>query len=392
MSEPIVRPTFFEGQVLAAADLEATVEHARDEAARDRRDLHTPGIATGLALTGKDRTIPAGKFQDVTLSAGVAVDRTGRQIVLAADTRVDEQLFVDQGVQVKKSPDVLYPVFVRGRDVQVPAAPTAACSATGPTRVTESAEIEFGRPGEEVEIDDGAPPAPADGVSDPSERVLVGFVQWDSTLQHFRKVVLTSNGIGPRFAGAQADEVVARNGLLTLRSRRAKDKPALAIDEADDGSLAFGTQDALGRVVPSFKVDTKGNVTAQGNVTVQGNIAVQGQISGSAPPGTVLVQSGVITDGVILPLPVGVKPEDVAAGKIVLHVHLTALPPGNVPPSDPGNEWFAVPLQCDLDPLSRRVRCRFRWFQVKPNDGKFEDYPGACSYLVMATLPTGGPS
>lgn len=380
MSEPIVRPVFFEGQVLAAADLEATVEHARGEAARDRRVLHTPGIATGLVLTGQDRTTNLGeKFQEITLSAGIAVDRTGRQIVLAADTRLDEQLFIDQGVQVKKDPTVLYPVFVRGRDVQAPLDPAAACATTGPTRITESAEIEFGRPGAELEINNGEPPEPADGVSNPSELVLVGFVQWDGALERFKRAVLVSDGIGPTFAGSLADEVVARDGRLTLRSRRGTDKPALVIDEADGGFLAFGVQDSKGRVVPAFKVDAKGNVTAQGKIE-----------SVAKPAGTVQVQSGVITDGVILPLPPGVTPGDVAAERVALHVQLTALPPGNKPPSGDPDEWFAVPLQCELDRSSRRVRCRFRWFKVSgTSTGMFKDYPGACNYLVMATaLPS----
>ncbi|HEV7669575.1 MAG TPA: hypothetical protein VGS22_13710 [Thermoanaerobaculia bacterium] len=376
MSEPIVRPVFFEGQILAAGDLEAAVEHARGEAARDRRSLHTPGIATGLALTGKDRTTASGeKFQEITLSAGIAVDRTGRQIVLAIDTRLEEQLFIDQGVQVKKDTEALYPVFLLGRDVQAPIEPTAACGTTGPTRVTESAEIEFGRPGSELEINNGEASEPADGVSDPSAPVLVGFVQWDGRLQKFKRAVLVSGGIGPGFAGALADEVVARNGALSLRSRRGVDKPALAIDESDDGTLLFGPQDSLGRVVPAFKVDAKGNVTARGKIV------------SSAAPGTVQVESGVITDGLVLPLPPGVKPEDVTAGKVVLHVHLTALPPGPTPLGKVPDAKFAVPLYCDLDSESRRVRCLNRWVRLTASGVTPSDLPGACNYTVLATAP-----
>src|SRR5262245_7865320 len=314
MSEPIVRPLFFEGQVLAAADLEAAVEHGRGEAARDRRSLHTPGIATGLDLVGRDRTTAGGlPFQEVTLSAGIAVDRTGRQIVLPADERLDEALFEESGVRDPSDPQALYPVFVRGRDVQAPVDPTAPCGTTGPTRMTEIAEVSFGRPGSELEIDSGDPPDPADGVSDPSELVLVGFVQWDQPIRRFRRAALVDAGSAPRYAGALADEVTARAGKLSLRSRRQAEKPALVIDEAGDGALLFGPQDSSGRVVPAFTVDAKGNVTAQG------------KIAGSAAPGTVRVESGVITDGLVLPLPPGVKPEEVASGKVALQVHLTPL-------------------------------------------------------------------
>lgn len=376
MSDPIVRPVFFEGQILAAADLEASVGHARDEAARDRRVLHTPGIAAGLALTGEDRTTPAGeRFQEITLSAGIAVDRTGRQIVLAADTRLDELLFVDQGVQVKKEVEALYPVFVRGRDVQAPLEPTAACATTGPTRITEAAEIEFGRPGSELEINNGEPPEPADGVSDPSELVLVGFVQWDGALQLFKRAVLVSNGIGPTFAGALAEEVVARNGRLTLRTRRGADKPALAIDEADGGTLLFGPQDSKGRVVPTFKVDAKGNVTAEGKIESRATAA-----------GTVKVQSGVITDGVILPLPPGVTAADVTAGRVALHVHLTPRWLPSSPPTPPiQDNWVAAaPIDCRLDRASRRVVCLVRWFRSNNLTQPLE-IPGACDYMVIAT-------
>jgi len=375
MSEPIVRPTFFEGQVLAAADLEAAVEHPRGEAARDRRYLHTPGIATGLVLSGQDRKTPAGEsFQEVTLSAGVAVDRTGRQIVLAADTRLDEQLFIDQGVQVKKDPTAFYPLFLRGQDRQAPADPSAACATTGATRVIESAEIEFGRPGAELEINNGEPPQPADGVANPSELVLVGFVQWDGQLQKFKRASLTAAGVGPTFAGSLADEVVARDGRLTMRSRRGVDKPALAIDEADGGFLVFGPQDARGRVVPAFKVDTRGNVTTQGKIT------------SAATAGSVRVQSGVITDGVVVPLPSGIRQEDVAAGRVALQIHLTTRFPSGPPPAvNPAALWITVPLECRLEGPSRRVRCTVRWF-LADQPTTFVDQPGASDYTVIATV------
>ena len=379
MSEPIARPVFFEGQILAAADLEATVDHARGESARDRRYLHTPGIAEGLALTGRERTSGDTKFKEVTLSAGVAIDRTGRQVVLAADTRLDETLFDELRVEVavtSAEEPPWYPVFVRGVDTEAPAQAMAgvSCGTTAPTRVTESAEITFGRPGQELDLDAGEPPEPADGPGDPrGTLILVGYVQWQAP--HFTKVELQPPGkIRPRYAGVRADEVVARAGVLSLRSGEEAGQPALVLDQAAGGSLLFGLQNASGGVIPAFTVDAQGNLTTEG------------KIRSAAPPGTVQVQSGVATDGVILPLPPGIKPEDVEGDKVALHTHLTPRFPGGLPPPPPsGVTWVAaIPLECRLEEPSRRVHCVFRWL---PTSGPFEDRPGACDYLVMATVP-----
>ena len=74
------RPVFFEGQILAAADLTSAVDYGRAEVARHERYLHDWGIAEGLEMTTKpDAT---GKYVDVTLGAGVAIDGTGREIVV----------------------------------------------------------------------------------------------------------------------------------------------------------------------------------------------------------------------------------------------------------------------------------------------------------------------
>jgi hypothetical protein len=55
MSDRVARPSFYEGQVLRAADLALGLDYARGQAARHDRYLHTPGIATGLEL-GVDKS------------------------------------------------------------------------------------------------------------------------------------------------------------------------------------------------------------------------------------------------------------------------------------------------------------------------------------------------
>src|SRR2546430_15504766 len=59
MADP-QRPRYFEGQVLAAADLTAAVDYARNRAARHDRYLHDWGIAEGLALSTEPMTDPDG--------------------------------------------------------------------------------------------------------------------------------------------------------------------------------------------------------------------------------------------------------------------------------------------------------------------------------------------
>ena len=85
------RPVFFEGQVLAAADLTGTVDYGRAAVARQERYLHDWGIADGLQLTAtKDAT---GKHVDITLGAGVAIDGTGREIVVPQSVLLDAGAF-----------------------------------------------------------------------------------------------------------------------------------------------------------------------------------------------------------------------------------------------------------------------------------------------------------
>lgn len=48
MTAPVARPGFFEGEVLPAADLTATVDYAREQLARHARYAHSWEIVSGL--------------------------------------------------------------------------------------------------------------------------------------------------------------------------------------------------------------------------------------------------------------------------------------------------------------------------------------------------------
>lgn len=384
MSETPERPVFSEGQVLAAADLNAGVDYARGQLARHERYLHTWGIAAGLRLEGRERQTEAGvKYQTVTVSAGLAVDGRGREIVVPEAVQLSENEF-EQSFVVQSDKAALYPVFLVGVDQQSSQQPLSvgSCASGSASREGEGYEIRFGRPG-----DEGDPPPAASAVSDgPGAQgdtawpILLGFVTWDSSIGtgKFTGVKFLSDaGTGTQYAGVQADEVVARGGKLQLRTGLKKEsgKPALAVVETDEGSeLQFGPLNAAGLLNPVFTVDSKGNLTALGKV------------SGALASGNVYVQSGVASDGLVLPLPSGVREEDVAPGKAALHVYVNLRPNGS-PPPDSANRWGAFPLACEVD-AARRVTCLVRWFGLAaPVAGQVVDGAGVCDYILMVAVP-----
>ena len=256
------RPVFFEGQILAAADLTGAVDYGRAEVARHDRYLHDWGIAEGLEMTTKpDAT---GKYVDVTLGAGVAIDGTGREIVVPQAVPLDtEAFFTANGAspQVKAN----YPILLHGIDTAAPAPPLAAgaCGAgSQSTRTQEGFDLTYGALGAELHLgeqpvpDVSAGPVRADGL--PWE-VLVGFVQWDSTGKNFTAAFQT----GVRYAGVKADTVAARSGTLELRSRPTvtPGQPVLTIG-GDPPVLKFGLYQGGGNVDARLTVTAKGDVTA----------------------------------------------------------------------------------------------------------------------------------
>src|SRR5262249_1000425 len=196
MSDQIERPIFYEGQVLGAADLTASVEYGRGQQARHERFLHSWGIANGLELTGADKETAAGvKYKEITLSPGVAIDGTGREIIVPEKERMSEDLFADLNVAIADK-EPWYPVFLLRRDEPAPQSTLAAtsCGSAQPSRLIEGFEIDFGGPGEELNVDKQDIPEITDGPLG-NWRVLLGFVQWDATIKRFRAVAFESNGI-----------------------------------------------------------------------------------------------------------------------------------------------------------------------------------------------------
>jgi hypothetical protein len=374
----IERPVFFEGQILGAADLQAAVDHAAGQMARHERYLHLWGIATGLTLEAKGVTTAAGvAYVDVVIKSGVAIDGTGREIVLAEDTPLSEAMFDQANVVGGASEDDWFPVLLVGRDESgpVPSFGAAACMSGAASRKVENVTVTFDRPGKAAELDSQPLKAVSDGPGDGLWHVLVGFVQWNNTISKFKDIKDTDQGIGPRYAGVRADEVAARSGTLVLRSAPRTDagKTAIIMDDTNGGEFRFGLQNAAGVVTPVFTVNAKGDLKTEGKIT------------GTVTPGNFKVQSGAAMDGVVLPLPSGVTDEMVASGKAIVHVQLTPRL-GGAPTPTLSDKWGGFSLECFIDD-DRRLHCLVRWFKLDSTaPPTIQDLPGLCDYLLLVAV------
>jgi len=374
MTGPL-RPTFHEGQVLAAADLAATVAYARGAAARHTRYLHDWGIAEGLGLVTENRTDPAtnARYVEVSVSAGMAIDGTGREIVVPEPVVLAEADFEEVNGADEPTTEP-YPVFLTAADRTTGSASgtrQASCGVTAaPTRVEESHQILFGRLGDEQLVADQQPPPVGAAPADPPARwlVLLGYVQW--TDGHFTGVIPSARRVGPRYAGARADTVAARSGTLSLRTGIPvhEGQPALVLSGEDPPSLVFGLYQGSGAVSPLMTVAANGNLT------------IAGSFSGRISAGSVLVTSGTATDGMLLPLPSGVSPEEVADGRVALHVYVTP----RVPPPATGTA-LQSPAEATVT-KDRRVRCRVRFYDPNGAPPVVVERPGAVDFLVLATV------
>ncbi len=231
------RPVFVDGAILAAADLSGLESTARDRDARHARHLHTPGVCAGLELVTEDRQTTAGaEYVDVTLTAGYAVDGTGRELVLDADQQLSPDRFLadnpNPAAEAGETFSVWHPVFVRGLDSSVPGAPQpTVCATGGRAGVEEIVEVEFGRPGD-TDLDQPVP-APDAGPGDGAWRVLVGFVRLDTAITRFHEVGTSVDGLTVSGAGAKASLVAGTGGPTgaargqRARRQRAGDGPRL---------------------------------------------------------------------------------------------------------------------------------------------------------------------
>jgi hypothetical protein len=442
MSDLVQRPRFFEGQVLAADDLAAGLDYSRAQAARHNRLAHDWGLVDGLDLIGTAVPGSAVFHLVVTVSPGLAIDGTGREIVVPQEIPVEESLFLRSGVAVA-DPDALYPVLLAGADS--PALPrpfTHRCGVAQAGRTVESYALTFGAPGTAAAVDRQTAPRVDQGAGgapgQPRWWLLLGFVGWNAATRRFSRVVDRADGVSRRHVRVRADELTAQGGSLTLRASRAGTAGAAmaALETAGTGArLTVGVDDGHGGLLPRSSVHDQGTFeSGSGRLTLRsgaagvegkpivrldetpgggtltfgladaagepsrlltvdehGNLAIAGIFTGPGT-GAVKVTSGTASDGVVLPLPEGVTEAHVARGEIAVHVLLTPRSPGRAP-ADADLErfpvWIGTPIAASVG-ADRRVSCRVQWVGLRQAGGEFASQvlAGSCDYVVLA-VPTG---
>jgi hypothetical protein len=383
----IQRPNFYDGEVLDANDLNLSLSYARDQLARHERYSHSWGICNGFDLTFNSGV--------VTVDAGVAIDVEGRELVLLAPQQLDPSDFLSANVYDPSQPTAWYPVFVRAlvNDVS-PASNVGACpSSSQPTAKSEDIQFIF-KASSAVTNNTASPATPKPGgLTDKptsTDDILIGFIQWSqspptgqfSNAQNSTIPPTTTPPTPPinrRLAGVVASRVVGVEGKITLQTRENPGGFKVVLQEPSGispGSLTFGTPDVLGNLTSLFQVDGAGNLTVSGKITSSTPLA----------PGTVSVQSGLATDGVVLPLPPGVSETDVTSGTIALHIQVTPIVPDVTSMATP-QPFAAVPLTCHVD-HNRRVRCLIRTLApplAAATVPTIADSPGSCHYILIAT-------
>lgn len=377
---PVLRPTYKEGQILGAADLNAQLEYERLGAVLHERTEHLWGVAQGLTLVTIEQKTQGSsptKYVDITLAPGRAVDRLGRSIVLGEAVPLDPDQFLQQ---IAKPDDTsLYPVFVQAVEIaRTGETQPGRCAVALTTRVEEGFQIAFGSPGEELAVLDqpAVPVSERFGSPALSDKVLVGWVKFKTAIKKFDSVATQSGDIRIRYVGVVASDVVAGGGELTLHTRAEGARFAVQVVEDATGGckLKFGKQDGSGPVVPVLTVDDKGNIDYHGTLT-------------PAPVSKTLAESGVISDGIRIPLPVGVDEDKVNQGAIRLHVTLTpmALQPRSVLIAGTAVDAYPLVTRCSVDVAGDRVvHCQIRWYDPA-TPTSFVELPSVCSYLVIAT-------
>jgi hypothetical protein len=240
----------------------------------------------------------------------------------------------------------------------------------------EGFNITFGRVGDAMELDTQTEDTAA---ASGGWRILLGFVEWNG--DRFSASHEEADGIARRHAGVRAEDVTAPNERLSLRSadRTVADKATLVVDNENGGEMRFGLQNEQGEVTaPVFTVNANGDITAAGK-------------SLGAIAGGVQIESGVVTDGALVPLPAGITQAQVDSGEASIQIHLSprfqrpsAFPNPNVFPVLPAGEfWYMRVLECYAE--DRKVHCLVQWLRSDGLAGPPGPMilPGVCDFQVF---------
>lgn len=269
----IKRLHYFDHQFLVEADFSDEQTYHLDMRRRHNRDLHTFGVAAGLQVekTGD---------KEVTVSAGTAVDREGRQVVLDTDQIIDLSTF--------SAGDVFITIAYDEQETD----PTTATGVTGNTRVMETPQIQA------INV----PPDPAPP-GDGSVIRLANFTlsgggnvpgsngdTFDAGLRQFAGSSIAPNsvGTGELADGAVTEDKIADNAITAAKitdlsisaadlANRSITEPKLADDSVSNRtieSLAVTGNKIASNAITTSKIaagavntaDIANNAVAEGNM------------------------------------------------------------------------------------------------------------------------------
>lgn len=395
MSAYATRPSFAEGQILAAADLAQLSSYPRGREERHNRFVHRWGIVTGLELETEAAEDPNGiAFMRVFVAPGLAVDGEGRELLVTERIPLDSAQFrLTIGNTIDETAS--YPVFLVSQYRPSGADPSRVgpCGeATAGGTVEEGHEIRYGRPGDETsdQVASALSSAPTDEEGSSSWFILLGFVKWTAAANSFADVDSNAAVTHRPFIGINAAVVAGSGSQVQLQATGAlaAGDAVLQLRQTEEGAeLCFGTFRAPGQEIdPLLTVDAKGDLTTPGSLT------------GKRTGNSVQVQSGIASDGLILPLPPGTTQQQVDDGDATVHVHVTPLVDPAYAPAVPGTEFAALVQECRVDE-DRRVHCRICWCSLPIGASLGDPFanttisnPGAVSYLIAVASSQGAGS
>jgi hypothetical protein len=293
------RPTFTSGQYIGAADLNATVDYARDETRRLALSGRTWGIATGLALVEVPDSL--GNVQ-MFIEPGIAWDGYGRPVVVLAPAPVTLDLFAS-------SPTGNQSVWLRysAAGTQAIAPGFQTCGAGDPTtRVLETYAIEAGT--ETVQQQTDGVVIGGATIADPRDMLIAvdanaavvldgsaGYQTFpDDTARWLIPVGIAAYTAGSpgsfsarsntqlalsrsqrRYMGVAAENLLAVDGVLRLRDRQT-DNPSSATDTQLDQAAAIQPADIGPDPNNSTRLIGNELVWVEGNMRVTGNARMFG--------------------------------------------------------------------------------------------------------------------
>lgn len=386
------RPSFAEGQILAAADLAQLSSYPRGREERHNRFVHRWGIVTGLDLqTEPTRDSSGNDFVRVFVSPGLAIDGEGRELLVTERIELDSDAFKNS-IGSKIDPKASYPVFLyseyRGRGPD-PSRVGPCGESTAGGAVEEGHRIRYGVPGDETADQVAQPLSSAPTAEEGSGLwlILVGFVKWSAAADRFAGIDEDSAAKHRPFIGINASVVAGNGGQVQLQARNeaaAGDAVFQLLQTADGPELRFGAFKAAGQPIDALlTVNAKGDLTTPGSLT--------GRRTGNS----VQVQSGIAGDGIVLPLPPGVTQAQVDDGSATVHVLVSPVIDPAGAPGPPFNH-AALVQECRVDE-DRRVHCRICWISLTtpvapalPLNLIASAGPGAVSYLIAVATSEGG--